>query len=53
MDDIDPAFNPARKTGQRLSGIASHLVLAQITILSTLPSAGVGALAILMLFGFD
>jgi hypothetical protein len=29
MDDIDPAFNPARKTGQKLREIASHLALAQ------------------------
>jgi hypothetical protein len=28
VDDIDPAFNPARKTGQRLRGIARHLTPA-------------------------
>jgi hypothetical protein len=25
MDDIDPAFNPARKTRKESQGIASHL----------------------------
>src|SRR5213079_413853 len=34
-------------------GILYESYIHPITILSTLPSAGVGALAILMLFGFD